>query len=317
MKKFLPLIIGFVLNLPFFSNAQYEFSVDWFSPSKPLFEKHLLGLADKGQPVRYLEIGILEGRSFLWVIDNIMTNPQSKAVGIDLFDSTNIEKRFRKNLANSKHPDRVEIYKGNSQEVMRKLEIEQFDYIYVDAGHTAYEALNDLVQAFRLAKPNGLIVVDDYSLFKEELPVFLRPQIAVDSFLKSYRTKVEVIDKQSIKVEDSKNKNAVPWGIVIKKLINPCDQVKVNFKTEGMVYNQCTRLTDNSYYLWTEQKIYFDSKSIELSKNEIKRTEKFLKSVGLLAPLEAPVFPDFLKKIMARGVQLPVTQNQRLYITSS
>jgi predicted O-methyltransferase YrrM len=302
--------MGFAFILPTYSFAEYEFSVDWFSPSRPLFEKHLLSLAEKGQPVRYLEIGILEGRSFLWVIDNIMTNPKSKAVGIDLFDSAKIEARFNKNLASSKYPDRAEIHKGDSQDVMRKLDIEQFDYIYVDGGHTAFEAINDLVQAFRLAKPNGLIVVDDYSLFEKELPVFLRPQIAVDSFLKSYRTKVEVVDIQRHKVETSKNEKPVPWGVVIKKLENPCDRVKVNFRAEGMVYNQCTRLSDSSYYLWTEQKVYAESKSIELSKNEIKRIEKYLKSLAQLDPLDAPVTPNFLKNIMARGLNLSDVQKQ-------
>ena len=39
----------------------------------------------RGRPgLRYLEVGVFEGRSLLWMIDQVLTHPSSQATGIDI-----------------------------------------------------------------------------------------------------------------------------------------------------------------------------------------------------------------------------------------
>src|SRR5579872_599214 len=58
------------------------FSCDFLSPNLPVWEKFLAPL--RGKPgIRYLEIGVLEGRSLFWMLENIFTDPTSHATAID------------------------------------------------------------------------------------------------------------------------------------------------------------------------------------------------------------------------------------------
>ena len=66
---------------------EYNFTSDWFTPHIPIWEKVLSPL--KGKPdIRYLEIGVFEGRSSLWIAENILTHPSSHLTVIDPFPLT-------------------------------------------------------------------------------------------------------------------------------------------------------------------------------------------------------------------------------------
>ena len=65
---------------------KYEFSTDWFTNQNriPLWEKMLRPF--KGKPdIHYLEVGVYEGRSAIWMLENILTHPSSTLTGIDIF----------------------------------------------------------------------------------------------------------------------------------------------------------------------------------------------------------------------------------------
>ena len=54
----------------------------------------------KGNPaINYLEIGVGEGRSFFWMLDNIVTSESSQAIAIDPYElymagTTHVQHRF-------------------------------------------------------------------------------------------------------------------------------------------------------------------------------------------------------------------------------
>ena len=50
----------------------YKFTTDWFTNRIPLWEKILAPLKGK-QGIHYLEIGVFEGRSAIWMLENILT----------------------------------------------------------------------------------------------------------------------------------------------------------------------------------------------------------------------------------------------------
>jgi len=103
----------------------YEFTADWFWPSVRKWE--LLLAEFKGQPnLSYLEVGPFEGRSFYWVLDNILTHPSTRATAIDVFETGSsayylgdFEARFRKNARISGREKDITIIKGYSKEALR------------------------------------------------------------------------------------------------------------------------------------------------------------------------------------------------------
>jgi len=68
-------------------SKNYKFSVDWFTHNVPQWQRTLGPL--KGKPkINYLEIGVCEGRSLIWVLENILTHPTAKATCVDIFSKT-------------------------------------------------------------------------------------------------------------------------------------------------------------------------------------------------------------------------------------
>jgi hypothetical protein len=66
----------------------YTFTDDWFTDRIPTRTKELKEFKDKPD-VHYLEIGTFEGRSALWALENILTQPTSKITIIDAFEEGN------------------------------------------------------------------------------------------------------------------------------------------------------------------------------------------------------------------------------------
>src|SRR5260370_17935010 len=125
-----------------------DFTQDWFSPSIPLFERFLGGL--KGRPCRLLEIGTLEGRSALWMAENIATHRLSSVETIDAYESP----KLRGNLAVA--DGKVTFHPGLSAEVLRNLPFAAYDSVYIDGCHWIINVLEDALLAFRLLKQGGI-----------------------------------------------------------------------------------------------------------------------------------------------------------------
>jgi len=181
-------------------------STDWFGRRATHWAAHLAHL--KGKPdLRYLEVGVYEGRSFLWAFENILTHRSSTATAIDLFpveddDSegyagpkgkVSLEQRFLDNVAAAGLSDRVTTLKGYSNVVLRGLN-EKFDFIYIDASHQAHDVLRDAVLSWDLLKPGGILIFDDYALDRH-LPTELRPEMAIDAFVSSFRKEVKILHR--------------------------------------------------------------------------------------------------------------------------
>ena len=49
-----------------------------------------------------------------------------------------------------------------SQVVLRRLPLETYDIIYIDGSHATSDVLEDAVLSYRLLKPGGLLIFDDY-----------------------------------------------------------------------------------------------------------------------------------------------------------
>ena len=179
-----------------------HFTSDWFSNNLPIWEKHLKTLKDK--PLKMLEIGTFEGRSAIWLLENVLTHRDSKIYCVDHWK--NNETAYKTFLNNTKkYKDKVTVLKGYSKDMLRNLKHVQFDFIYIDASKHSQNVLEDAVLSFDLLKPDGLMIFDDYTHNKEHDVNCPRP--AIDAFMNVYATQIKVL--------------LTRWQVVLKKRKTP------------------------------------------------------------------------------------------------
>jgi predicted O-methyltransferase YrrM len=158
----------------------------------------------RGMPeLRTLEIGSFEGRSALWLLENILTHPSSQLICVDPF-LPHIEVRFDHNLRLCANPQRLQKRQGYSQDVLPTLPSHHFDLIYVDGNHQAVHVLFDAMQAWRLLKKGGILIFDDYQWHDKTDPrASQRPQLAIDLFLEQHANQLECLH--------------IGWQVIVQK----------------------------------------------------------------------------------------------------
>jgi predicted O-methyltransferase YrrM len=187
--------------------VQYKFSVDWFSWHTQDWSRYLDKF--KGQTnLQFLEIGSFEGRSTVWLLENILTDKTSKIVCIDTFEGSveHHQNQEWKNLLPtlydtfchniSAFSEQVDIRRGKSQEILRGLN-NAYDFIYIDGDHSAAAVLEDAILSFRLLKSGGILIFDDYVWGvdpREPNRLNLEiPRNAIDVFLTIYSNKIRIL----------------------------------------------------------------------------------------------------------------------------
>jgi hypothetical protein len=193
-------------------NKQYMFTVNTFTGRIPSWTRLLNEF--KGKPgINYLEIGTFEGRSALWIVENILTHPTSKLTIIDAFVENNY-KTFVSNVNLSGAANRFTILSGYSTHKMREVPFNSIDLAYIDGSGKGVVMLSDLVNTWNLLKVGGVIICSRYYL-NARLRQALRlqpgdpgPHEAIDSFLKLYNPYITVLEFQEHQVFIRKNRSA-------------------------------------------------------------------------------------------------------------
>jgi len=172
---------------------RYRFTKDYTTPYVPFWEAHL-GVF-RGRPdVHFLEVGSFEGRTALWYLDHLLTDPSSTMTCVDIFEDTGYEPRFDHNREVSGHAHRWTKLKGRSQDILPTLAGNRYDAVYVDGGHTAALAYSDAEMCWPMLKPGGVMSFDDYE-WRLHRPVENRPQQGIDRFLHEHRDELEILHK--------------------------------------------------------------------------------------------------------------------------
>ena len=170
------------------------------------------------KPKSFLEIGVFHGvtaRNVCELLYQIHGN-DFKYVGLDLFEksdqnkfevipSTNFKNPFKKfyhqyitrqdpysieavsNLL-KKFKNQVHLIKGNSNHVLKKMDMSKIDFVFLDGGHEYNTVVNDLNSCMDVLKFNGSILCDDYNL--GSAPGVKK---AIDEFVKNNNFKCEII----------------------------------------------------------------------------------------------------------------------------
>jgi len=100
-------------------------------------------------------------------------NPYSKEAVEDLL------KKFKNN---------VNLIKGNSNLVLKKIDMSKIDYVFLDGGHTYETVKNDLECCLEVIRSNGTILCDDYNF--GHLPDVKN---AIDEFVKKNNLNCQIL----------------------------------------------------------------------------------------------------------------------------
>lgn len=183
----------------------YAFSSTWFVQAAAhwpeLFSK--IGW-DSSRPSVIIEIGSYEGRSTCWMLDNLVGNPGTRLYCIDTFEGSlehaadkarNLHERFVSNIHLTGKAGQVQVCVGRSDEMLVRLVSQgvRADFIYVDGSHQAADVLSDAVLAWKLLKPGGLLIFDDYlwPLYQDQ--PLLNPKIAIDAFVNCHLNQIRYV----------------------------------------------------------------------------------------------------------------------------
>jgi len=236
-------------------DGRYRFSSGWHLRHLELWTEVLGDL--RGQPnLRYLEVGVFEGRSLVWMLENVLTHPTSRATAIDVF-AGDYEEVFDANMEASGVADKVTKLVGPSAQELRKLSGAEYHVIYIDGSHTADDVLLDAALSWDLLAPGGVLIFDDYAWEGRRgsapLPEELRPQLAIDAFVTANRYSLELVHRG--------------YQLIVRKRENPC--APKDYCTPIGQYNYFWRARE----LWTRT-----GANIELAPAQLDLVEQIARS---------------------------------------
>ncbi|MDA7714591.1 class I SAM-dependent methyltransferase [Candidatus Pelagibacter sp.] len=88
------------------------------------------------------------------------------------------------------------LVKGNSNHLLKKMDMSKIDYVFLDGGH-AYETVkSDLESCTPVIDNNGTVLCDDYNL--SYAPGVKK---AVDDFIETYKYKIRIINTRFARIE--------------------------------------------------------------------------------------------------------------------
>ncbi len=173
----------------------------------------------KKKPKCFLEIGVFHGvtaRNVCELLFEIHGN-NFRYIGLDLFEeneenknevipntsfSSNPIKQFYYKYIKRQNPysldavnellnkfkDNINLIKGNSNKLLKKIDMSKIDYVFLDGGHEYNTVLNDLNCCFDVINNNGTVLCDDYDL--QQAPGVKK---AIDEFIKKNNFNCSII----------------------------------------------------------------------------------------------------------------------------
>ena len=172
----------------------------------------------KKKPKCFLEIGVFHGvtaRNICELLFNIHQD-DFKYIGLDLFEknnenenevipNTNFNNPLKKiyfqfikkqdpysleavNDLLKKFKNNIYLIKGNSNKILKNIDMSKIDYVFLDGGHEYETVKNDLNNCLEVIKKNGTILCDDYNLGSA-----LGVRKAIDEYVQNNNLNCEII----------------------------------------------------------------------------------------------------------------------------
>ena len=179
----------------------------------------------KKNPKIFLEVGVFHGVTARNVCELLfeLNGNNFQYIGLDLFEksdenkseiipNTNFSNPFKQiyfkyiirqdpysleavETLLKKFKDNIKLIKGNSNKVLKTIDMSKIDYAFIDGGHQYPTVKNDLLNVEEIIKNDGTILCDDYDLT-------YAPGVkkAIDEFVTSNNYKVEILFNRFAKI---------------------------------------------------------------------------------------------------------------------
>ena len=91
----------------------------------------------------------------------------------------------------NKFKKNINIIKGDSNFVLKKIDLNKVDYVFLDGGHKFETVKNDLIELSKVVLNNGIILCDDYNL--SYAPGVKK---AIDSYVEEKNFKLKILNSR-------------------------------------------------------------------------------------------------------------------------
>ena len=193
--------------------------------------EHFLNEIASKKPKNFLEIGVFHGVTARNVCELLYSIHKSdfKYVGLDLFNESDesigevipntkfnnpLKKIYFKYILRKdpyslaavtdllkKFKNNVRLITGNSNKLLKRIDMTKVDYVFLDGGHDYETVKNDLNCCINVLKNDGTILCDDYDLT-------YAPGVkqAIDEFVKLNKVTMKVLSSRFVKIENQHSK---------------------------------------------------------------------------------------------------------------
>lgn len=177
-------------------NEALTFTSDWTTSHAKNWSAWLAEFA--GEPCVGLEVGVFEARSSAWFMERICTHPRSCLVAIDPWGERS---RPNREILDRAYGRRYQFHAERAEDCLSRWHGAgfRFDWIYLDGGKEAARVLEQSVLAWRMLRPGGVLIWDDYAWQWTEGCQCARPAQppgpAIDAFLDIFAAELELVAK--------------------------------------------------------------------------------------------------------------------------
>ena len=182
------------------------------------------------KPKFFLEVGVFHGVTARNVCELLyqLHHDDFKYIGLDLFEkndenkseiipntnfSNPLKKIYFKYIKRQdpytidavkdllkKFKNNIHLIKGNSNKILKKIDMSKIEYVFLDGGHDYDTVKNDLNNCIEVIENNGTILCDDYNL--SYAPGIKK---AIDEFVKKNEFNYEILcNNRFAKIEKTK-----------------------------------------------------------------------------------------------------------------
>ena len=175
---------------------------NWFAQTaQNNFTTYLSEYAGKPN-LRFLQLGVYTGDASVWLCNNILTDKSSILIDVDTWrgsdeqshaemDFSDVERVYKEKINNltvvSVVSDTVEYLIRQRNNFMKS-----YDFIYIDADHTAVSVLMDAELSWPLLKSGGIMAFDDYT-WGRHLPPAKTPRPGILLFVDQHKAELDTL----------------------------------------------------------------------------------------------------------------------------
>jgi hypothetical protein len=177
---------------------------EWFSATSAKENFTELLASFKGRPnLNFLQLGAYAGDASVWLMDNILTDSTSVLTDVDTWkgskevvhESIDFEKVYEFYQERMKPYENCYHHRLTTWQYLRFHPYDFiYDFIYIDADHTAMGTLLDAELCWDLLRFGGLLAFDDYEWDAGKGSQF-NPAAGIDAFLGRHQKEYRVIHK--------------------------------------------------------------------------------------------------------------------------